>query len=192
MPWPVRVIETLYALADVAPTRVTATASSRQIRMRTMLVQTLVKPGTCAVRAKTQERGVSCVPSDMARALRSTLISLAVLACVPAGAAADLPGLAKTPAPSDPQSWVLPADMTWSDYRPIPGFDWADPKNQPPKKLRAALILGDYSDRSFLVNQPEGSDPIANPRGIGGVPTPHVGEFYKNLLNSPQALNHYH
>src|SRR4051794_27420508 len=127
------------------------------------------------------------------RSTRIALAAAAVLACAPvATAAAASPGLAKPPAPIDPQSWVLPASMKWSDYRPIPGFNWAKDSNQPPKKLRAALVLGDFSDRRFLVSRPEGSDPIANPRGVGGVGQGKVGDFYKDLLNTPQALNHGH
>ncbi len=82
--------------------------------------------------------------------------------------------------------------MTWDDYRPIPGFNWADDQRQPPKKLRAALILGDYPDREFLVTRPEGSDVVGNPIGAGGVPRGQVGDFYEDLLNTPQALNHGH
>src|SRR3954470_16633815 len=121
---------------------------------------------------------------------KTILTSLLALACVPAPAHAA--GLARPPAPVDPQSWALPADMSWKDYRPIPGFDWADDKNAPPKKLRAALILGDFSDRRFLVTQPPGSDVIGNPIGAGGVPAAKAGDFYKDLLNTPQPLNHHH
>jgi len=128
------------------------------------------------------------------RPRRLPLACLATLACLPgsAFAAKSPPGLAKPPAPADPQSWVLPQQMTWSDYKPLPGFNWADDKNAPPKKLRAALILGDYSDRKFLVTQPEASDVIGNPIGAGGVPPAKVGDFYKDLLNTPQPLNHHH
>src|SRR5262245_37500884 len=31
------------------------------------------------------------------------------------------------PQPVDPQRYELPDTMTWSDYRPVPGTDWADP-----------------------------------------------------------------
>ena len=56
------------------------------------------------------------------------------------------------PTPLDPKSWVLPEEMTWSDYTPIPGVDWADPDVQPTvKTLRAALILGDFTDYPMRV-----------------------------------------
>jgi M6 family metalloprotease-like protein len=128
-----------------------------------------------------------CPPRRAALALAPLLATLAMHA--PA-AAAD--GLAKVPDALDPQSWVLPQDMSWSDYRPIPGFNWADGSHQPPKVLRAALILGDHSDREFLVTRPQGSDVAGNPTGTGGVPRAGVGDFYKGLLNTPQALNHGH
>jgi M6 family metalloprotease-like protein len=126
--------------------------------------------------------------------MRVALTTLAALACMqaPAALAADPPGLAKAPAPVDPQSWVLPEHMTWKDYRPIPGFDWNSGEHQPPKKLRAALIVADYPDRRFLVTRPRGSDPVGNPVGAGGIPRAKVGQFYEDLLNLPQALNHGH
>src|SRR4051794_7030485 len=99
--------------------------------------------------------------------------SLLALACAPA--AAHAAGLARPPAPVDPESWVFPADMSWKDYRPIPGFNWADDKNAPPKKLRAALILGDFADRKFLVTRPQGSDVIGNPTAAGGVASDKAG-----------------
>ena len=114
------------------------------------------------------------------------LASLLALPALHAPAAAAQ-GLAQAPGPVDPQSWVLPADMTWDDYRPIPGFNWADDQRQPPKKLRAALILGDFPDREFLVTRPKGSDAVGNPIDAGGVARGKVGEFYKDLLNTPQA-----
>jgi M6 family metalloprotease-like protein len=128
----------------------------------------------------------------MATRSRLALAAAAVaVACTPAAdaAAAKPTGLKRPPLPIDPQSWVLPENMTWSDYRPIPGFDWVD-ENQPPKKLRAALILADFPDREFIATRRRRSDPMGNPVRAGGVPRDEVGEFYKDLLNTPQALNH--
>ncbi|HYP23665.1 MAG TPA: hypothetical protein VEV43_08835, partial [Actinomycetota bacterium] len=34
----------------------------------------------------------------------------------------------KLPRPIDPQSWEVPEDMTWGDYRRIPGTDWMNPE----------------------------------------------------------------
>jgi len=65
----------------------------------------------------------------------------------------------------DPRSWVVPENMSWSDYEPIPGVDWKDASNQPPKKLRAALILGDFQDQKFRVA--EESVDATGQRGLG-------------------------
>src|SRR3954454_670041 len=100
---------------------------------------------------------------------RLLVSALAALALPTASAAAEPAGLAKPPAPLDPQSWVLPEHMAWSDYRPIPGFNWAHDDNQPPKKLRAALVLGDFPDRESLVSRPGGSGPVGTPRAGGSL-----------------------
>ena len=109
------------------------------------------------------------------------------------------PGLATFPAPVDPQSWELPEWMTWDDYRPLPGdIDWNAPERQPVKKLRAAVILGDFQDREFVVTQPEGSDVIGldgvnNPIGIGDVPREEVADWYADfLIREPSERNQGH
>lgn len=107
-------------------------------------------------------------------------------------------GLSEMPAPVDPESWTLPEWMTWDDYRPIPGVNWNDDSRQPVKKLRSALILGDFQDRDFIVTMPEGSDifginGLHNPIGAGSVPREQVGDFYADfLMRKPQELNHFH
>jgi len=128
---------------------------------------------------------------------RSLVLTAALaLACLPAqqafAAKQKQRGLDEPPLPIDPRSWVLPEDMRWSDYQPIPGFNWADDDHQPPRKLRAALILGDYPDRDFIVTRRKGADPMGNPVGAGRVPREEVGQFYEDLLNKPQRLNHRH
>lgn len=125
-------------------------------------------------------------------ALPTAFLIAALIGIFPVGAQ-DPPGLAAFPEPVDPQSWELPDTMTWDDYRPIPGFDWSDPTRNPPKRLRAALILGDFLDREFVVSQPVGSELVGNPMGVGGIPRQHLASFYSNfLLTDPQPLNHFH
>ncbi|HEY7873792.1 MAG TPA: peptidase M6 [Actinomycetota bacterium] len=91
------------------------------------------------------------------RSSRFVTVAIAVLAlAVPAAPAAARPiDYARAgkgwPAHVDPQSWVAPEDMTWADYQQIPGLDWKDPAYQAPKTLRAALVLGDFTDQKFRV-----------------------------------------
>jgi M6 family metalloprotease-like protein len=128
--------------------------------------------------------------------MRKSFLASALLAVVAVAHAQD--GLDKMPDPVDPESWVLPEWMTWDDYRPIPGVDWNDPARQPAKKLRSALILGDFADRDFIVTMPENSDifglnGVHNPIGVGSIPRDQVGDFYADfLIRRPQELNHFH
>lgn len=55
--------------------------------------------------------------------------------------------------------------MTWADYRDIPGVDWAEGDADPPKTLRAALILGDFQDQGFRVQ--ETSVDATGQKGLG-------------------------
>lgn len=123
---------------------------------------------------------------------------LFVLCVFATGSAWAQSGLDDFPEPVDPQSWVLPEWMTWEDYRPIPGVDWTAPENQPPKKLRAALVVADFADRDFIITQPPGSDYVGvngehNPIGIGSIPREDVGQFYAEfLITKPSELNNFH
>ena len=41
-----------------------------------------------------------------------------------------------TPPPIDPQKVEDQDDMTWDDYHPIPGIDWADPSHVPQREVQ--------------------------------------------------------
>jgi M6 family metalloprotease-like protein len=135
-------------------------------------------------------------PLTLARRARLALAITSLLAAMvaaPGAGAQDPPGLSALPPPVDPETWEMPDTMTWSDHDPIPGFDWTDPSLQPPKKIRAALILGDFSDQPFIVTQPEGSDLAGNPIGLGDIPRNQVANWYSHfLMTMPQPLNHFH
>src|ERR1044071_2509971 len=77
-----------------------------------------------------------------------------------AGVAAAVFGVGGTavaapPAPLDPQNWSFQDNLTWGDYKKLPGPDYSDPSIQPTvKKGKIALILVDYDDRQFTISQP--------------------------------------
>ena len=98
------------------------------------------------------------------------------------------------PAPVDPQYWENPDDMTWADYTPVPGTDWADPDQQGSERtFRGALLVVDYPDRDFVVSQSTGSTVFGNPSAeASGVPRADVPRFYRDFLNTPGALNRGH
>src|SRR3954451_6915089 len=78
-----------------------------------------------------------------------------------------VPGVASAgpPAPIDPQNWSFQDNLTWSDYKPVPGTDYSDPSVQPTvKKWKVAIVLADFQDRTFIISQPPGST-------IWGTPT---------------------
>lgn len=124
----------------------------------------------------------------LALALGAVLTAVALPAggAGPVGAAAPPPGM-------DPRSWVLPQDMTWDDYVPVPGYDWAkDPALQAVKPIRAALVLGDYPDQPFVMTRPDGADLAGNPQSNGGVPREQVAQWWADFLNTPQSANRGH
>ncbi len=61
--------------------------------------------------------------------------SRAVLAAATVTAAiVAAPASAAPPAPIDPQNWSFQDNLTWTDYKPIPGPDYSDPNIQPTVK----------------------------------------------------------
>ena len=118
--------------------------------------------------------------------LALVVASPALSAPAPVGAAAPPPGL-------DPRSWVLPQDMTWDDYAPVPGYDWAnDPALQAVKPIRTALVLADYEDQPMVMTRATGSDTVGNPQSSGGVPQEEVAQWWADFLNEPQPVNRGH
>ncbi|MCF3118979.1 M6 family metalloprotease domain-containing protein [Streptomyces arenae] len=96
--------------------------------------------------------------------------------------------------PIDPQRWQNPDDMTWSDYRSIPGTDWANPDLKPTKRtFKGALVLLDYPDEEFTVSKPANSTLFGNPQPIASdIPRRQLPTFYRDFLNKPGTLNRGH
>jgi M6 family metalloprotease-like protein len=99
-----------------------------------------------------------------------------------------IPVVAQTP--TDPQRVQDQDTMTWADYRPIPGINWADPSRAPSKKqFRVALIAVDFPDQPFVITLPKHSDLFGNPQ-IDPIPREQVPQFYADFFNKPGPLNH--
>ena len=82
--------------------------------------------------------------------------------------------------------------MTFDDYKPIPGVDWATNGAVPTvKKVTVALVAFDFDDQPFVITQPKKSDPFGNPQ-IDPVPRADVPKFYADFYNTPNAINKGH
>ena len=95
----------------------------------------------------------------------------------------------QAPAPLDPQQVLDQDDMTWEDYAPIPGHDWADPALTPARSFRIALIAMDFADQPFVITLPRQSDPFGNPQ-VEPVAREAVPQFYADFFLTPGELNH--
>ncbi|GAA4072102.1 M6 family metalloprotease domain-containing protein [Nonomuraea soli] len=96
--------------------------------------------------------------------------------------------------PIDPQNWKNPDHMTWADYKAIPGTNWADPAVKgSTRQFKGALVLLDYPNQAFVVTQPKGSTIYGNPSAEAhDIPRDQVATFYRDFLNTPNALNRGH
>ena len=94
-----------------------------------------------------------------ARYLVAAALAVTVLVSVQPGA----PAKDRFPRHRDRRSWELPEHMTWSDYERIPDGNYNEVDN--PRKIRIALILGDFKDQKFRV-QETSKDPTGQ-RGLG-------------------------
>src|SRR5690349_1699827 len=113
----------------------------------------------------------------------AALLALAAPAVASAGA----------PAPVDPQNWSFQDNLTWNDYKPLPGTDYSNPDIQPTvKKWKVALVVTDFPDKGFTISQPAGGTVFGTPTTEANqIPRDQVPAFYRDFLNKPQALNHY-
>ena len=98
-------------------------------------------------------------------------------------------GVVPFPPPLDPQRVQDQDDMTWDDYRPIPGRNWADRSLEPERGFRIALIAMAFEDQPFVMTLPKGSDPFGNPQ-IDPISRDEVPQFYADFFLEPSELNH--
>lgn len=116
--------------------------------------------------------------------VRTLIPYLALLFCTNVLAQVKVP-------PIDPQSVQDQDDMTWSDYKPIPGKNWADQALKVGKQMRIALIAIDFVDQPFVVTLPKHSDLFGNPQ-IDPIAREKVPQFYADFYNTPSEFNHGH
>jgi M6 family metalloprotease-like protein len=92
--------------------------------------------------------------------------------------------------PIDPQHWQNQYDMTWADWKDIPGKRWNDPNAKPTERgLRIALVAVDFPDQPFVITQPKHSDLFGNPQ-IDPIPRSDVPRFYHDFYLTPNEYNH--
>lgn len=97
--------------------------------------------------------------------------------------------LTEVPGPIDPQQVQDQDDMTWDDYKPIPGINWADPSLKPEREFRMALVAVDFSDQPFVITLPKHSDLFGNPQ-IDPIKREAVPQFYADFWLKPSAVNY--
>jgi len=102
----------------------------------------------------------------------------------PASAHASVP----VPGAIDPQRVQDQDAMTWADYRPIPGVDWADPAIKPQRGFKLAVVGIDFPGQPFVITLPRGSDPFGNPQ-IDPIPRDEVPQFCADFWMKPSAVN---
>jgi M6 family metalloprotease-like protein len=95
----------------------------------------------------------------------------------------------KLPEPVDRQIVQDQDSMTWADYHPIPGKNWADPSLVPERKFRMALVAVDFPDQPFVITLPKNSDPFGNPQA-DPVKREDVPRFYSDFWLKPSRINH--
>jgi M6 family metalloprotease-like protein len=98
-------------------------------------------------------------------------------------------GGSESPAPIDPQQVQDQDLMTWDDYHPIPGKNWADPSLKPEREFSLAVVAIDFPGQPFVISLPKGSDPFGNPQ-IDPVARENVPQFYADFFMTPSEVNH--
>ena len=127
----------------------------------------------------------------MSLAVAAGMLALAAVPAAPALAASPEQIDPSVLDPIDPQVWENMDDMTWDDYVGVPGTDWANDTEGSSRQFNGAIVLLDFENQPFLVTQPEGSHPFGDPSGLAnGLDREDVPQFYLDLLNTPNELNH--
>ncbi|GGL07930.1 M6 family metalloprotease domain-containing protein [Mangrovihabitans endophyticus] len=124
----------------------------------------------------------------------AALLAVTATAAVPAGTAHAADPATGPFAVVDPQNWANPDSMTWNDFVAVPGADWSDPSVRGSvRDFDIALVTVDYPDEPFVVTRRAGTTLFGNPQpSVSGLTRAQVPGYYRDLLNTPNALNHGH
>ncbi|OGD27960.1 MAG: hypothetical protein A2V57_06045 [Candidatus Aminicenantes bacterium RBG_19FT_COMBO_65_30] len=130
----------------------------------------------------------------MAKHKKTRLMATLGVACVSIILSTSTASQSRKPAggslpPIDPQRVQDQDLMTWADYRPIPGHNWADPSLKPERGFRLAVVGIDFPGQPFVVSLPKGSDPFGNPQ-IEPMAREKVPQFYADFFMKPSPVNH--
>jgi M6 family metalloprotease-like protein len=126
--------------------------------------------------------------------LQMTRLPLALLGlgvCAALLTAQQAPTRSAPFSPIDPQQVQDQETMTWADYRPIPGTNWADNSVPGERILRVALVAVDFPDQPFVITLPKQSDLFGNPQE-DPVKRDQVPRFYADFWGTPNELNRGH
>ena len=125
------------------------------------------------------------------RTLSLLVFAASVAACGPRVVVGSGPNGDPGPLPPiDPQLVRDQDDMTWADYKPIPGMNWADTARHGTRRtMRVAIVPADYADYPFVVTLPRQSDLFGNPR-VDPVTRAMVPKYWSDFYNKPQDSNH--
>jgi M6 family metalloprotease-like protein len=123
------------------------------------------------------------------RAVIGVLLAFGVLLAMAAAATAAPPGFT----PIDQQEAEYQDDMTWDDYKTVPGTDWVNPLLVPSiEKWKVAFVLTEFADQPLNITMPAGSTLFGNPQAAGAnIPRAQAAQFYEDFLNTPSLLNHF-
>ncbi len=117
------------------------------------------------------------------------VVSFSLLFLLFPGAGVPQPQKTGGAGPIDPQRVQDQDAMTWADYRPIPGRNWADPSLKPRRGFKLAVVGIDFSDQPFVITLPKGSDPFGNPQ-VDPVARDKVPQFYADFWMKPGDVNY--
>ena len=97
------------------------------------------------------------------------------------------------PAPVDPQNWSFQDNLTWNDYKALPGPDYSDPSDPADgQEVEGRARPDRLPGQAFYISQPPGSTIFGTPTAEAhNIPRADVPAFYRDFLNKPSALNHF-